>query len=112
MKKINTMKIEGKRWFQRSYGNTYHTVKVFVNDEVLESEVTYGYGSHFLQTAAELLKENGYEIPEDNGKAYAYVAKFPHTVEDVKRKKRSLTAETPRYGSPPRDGRPVLMMAD
>lgn len=87
MKKINTMKIEGKRWFQRSYGNTYHTVKVFVNGEVLKSEITYGYGSHYLQTAAELLKENGYDIPEDNGKAYAYVIDFPHTVEDVKRKK-------------------------
>jgi hypothetical protein len=87
MKKINTMKIKGKRWFQRSYGNTYHTVKVFVNGEVLKSEITYGYGSHYLQTAAELLKENGYDIPEDNGKAYAYVAKFQHTVEDVKRKK-------------------------
>lgn len=87
MKKINTMKIEGKRWFQRSYGNTYHSVKVFVNGEVLKSEITYGYGSHYLQTAAELLKENGYDIPEDNGKAYAYVIDFPHTVEDVKRKK-------------------------
>lgn len=87
MKKINTMKIDGKRWFQRSYGNTYHTVKIYVNDEVLKSEITYGYGSHYLQTAAELLKENGYDVPEDNGKAYAYVAKFPHTVEDVKRKK-------------------------
>ena len=42
MKKINTMKIEGKRWFQRSYGNTYHTVKIYVNDEVLKSEITYG----------------------------------------------------------------------
>lgn len=112
MKKINTMKIEGKRWFQRSYGNTYHTVKVFVNGEALTSEITYGYGSHYLQTAAELLKENGYDIPEDNGKAYAYVIDFPHTVEDVKRKKRPLTAETPSSGSPPRDGLPVLMMAD
>ena len=104
MKKIESMRIEAKRWFQRSYGNTYHTVKVFVNGEALTSEITYGYGSHYLQTAAELL--------EDNGKAYAYVIDFPHTVEDVKRKKRPLTAETPSSGSPPRDGLPVLMMAD
>lgn len=58
-----------------------------MNGEILKSEITYGYGSHYLQTAAELLKENGYDIPEDNGKAYAYVIDFPHTVEDVKRKK-------------------------
>ena len=111
MKKINTMKIEGKRWFQRSYGNTYHTVKVFVNDEILKSEITYGYGSNYLTTAAELLKENGYALPEDNGKAYAYVDKFPHTVEDVKRKK-IFNSRNARAGRPPRDGLPVLMMAD
>ena len=88
MKKIESMRIEAKRWFQRSYGNTYHTVKVFVNGEALTSEITYGYGSHYLQTAAELLKENGYDIPEDNGKAYAYVIDFPHTVEDVRSNRR------------------------
>ena len=87
MKKIESMRIEAKRWFQRSYGNTYHTVKVFVNDEVLKSEITYGYENHYLQTAAELLKANGYEIPENNGEAFRLVSRFDHTVEDVKRKK-------------------------
>lgn len=87
MKKIESMRIEGKRWFQRSCGNTYHTVKVFVNDEVLESGITYGYGNHYLQTAAELLKDNGYEMPENNGEAFRLVSRFDHTVEDVKRKK-------------------------
>jgi hypothetical protein len=87
MKKIESMRIEAKRWFQKSYGNTYHTVKVFVNDEVLESDITYGYGTHYLQTAAELLKANGYDIPEDNGEAYSLVVKYDHTAEDVKRKK-------------------------
>lgn len=87
MKKIESMRIEAKRWFQRSYGNTYHTVKVFVNDEVLRSDITYGYGNHYLQTAAELLKANGYEIPENNSEAFRLVSRFDHTVEDVKRKK-------------------------
>jgi len=40
-----------------------------------------------LTTAANLLRNKGYEVPEDNGKAYAMMAKFPYTVEDVKRKK-------------------------
>lgn len=87
MKKIESMRIEAKRWFQRSYGNTYHTVKVFVNDEVLRSDITYGYGDHYLQTAAELLKANGYEIPENNGESFRLVSGYDHTVEDVKRKK-------------------------
>ena len=87
MKKIESMRIEAKRWFQRSYGNTYHTVKVFVNGEVLKSDITYGYENHYLQTAAELLKANGYEIPENSGEAFRLVSRFAHTVEDVKRKK-------------------------
>lgn len=87
MKKIESMRIDAKRWFQRSYGNTYHTVKVFVNGEVLKSEITYGYGNHYLQTAAELLKDNGYEIPENSGEAFRLVSGYDHTVEDVKRKK-------------------------
>lgn len=40
MKKIERLKIQGKRWFQRSYGNTYHTVTVFVNNEILKSGIT------------------------------------------------------------------------
>lgn len=87
MKKIERLKIQGKRWFQRSYGNTYHTVAVFVNDEILKSGITYGYGNHYLQTAADLLKVNGYDIPEDNGKAYALMTKYEHNAKDVKRKK-------------------------
>lgn len=87
MKKIENMKITAKRWFNRTYGNTYHTVKVFVNDEVLESEITYGYGNHYLQTAADILRGNGYEIPVDNGEAYSVMCKYAHSAQDVKRKK-------------------------
>ena len=58
---INKLHIAGRRWFQKSYGNTYHTVTVFVNDEILESEQTYGYGDHFIQTAFELLEKSGYD---------------------------------------------------
>lgn len=88
MKKINTLEISAKRWFQKSYGNTYHVVKAVVNEEeVVISDICYGYDNHFLTTAANLLCNKGYEVPEDNGKAYAMMAKFPCTVEDVKRKK-------------------------
>ena len=115
MKKINTLEISAKRWFQKSYGNTYHVVKAVVNEEeVVISDICYGYDNHFLTTAAilftlfvvfqlfnafnsrelgnaslfaNLLRNKGYEVPEDNGKAYAMMAKFPCTVEDVKRKK-------------------------
>lgn len=88
MKKIFTLRISAKRWFQKSYGNTCHVVKAVVNgNEVVISDISYGYGNHFLTTAADLLRTKGYEVPEDNGKAYSMMAKFPYTVEDVKRKK-------------------------
>lgn len=88
MKKINSLKITAKRWYQRSYGNTYHVVKVVVNgDTVLESGVTYGYENHYLTTAANLLRDNGYEIPGNNTEAYSFMTRFPHTAEDVKRQK-------------------------
>jgi hypothetical protein len=87
MKAIKNLSIEGKRWHQRSYGNTYHTVVVYINDEVLRSDVTYGYDNHYLQTAADLLRGAGYDVPADNGKAYALMTKYPHKAVDVKRRK-------------------------
>ena len=88
MKRINSLEITAKRWYQRSYGNTYHVVKVVVNgDTVLRSGVTYGYENHYLTTAANLLRDNGYGVPNDNMDAYSLMAKFPHTAEDVKRQK-------------------------
>lgn len=87
MKRIETLKIYGRRWFQKSYGNTYHTVTVIVNGEEMKSGITYGYGNHYLQTAADMLRNAGYDIPENNGEAYAMMTKYDHDAEDVKRKK-------------------------
>lgn len=63
MKKIKTLEIHGRRWFQKSYGNTYHSVKVYVNDEILYCDFAYGYDGQYIQTALDLLKEAGYEVP-------------------------------------------------
>lgn len=87
MKRIETLKIYGRRWFQKSYGNTYHTVTVIVNGEEMKSGIAYGYGNHYLQTAADMLRNAGYEIPENNGEAYAMMTKYEHEATDVKRKK-------------------------
>ena len=87
MKRIETLKIYGRRWFQKSYGNTYHTVTVIVNGEEMKSGITYGYGNHYLQTAADMLRNAGYDIPKDNGEAYAMMTRYEHNAEDVKRKK-------------------------
>ena len=87
MKKIESLKIYGRRWFQKSYGNTYHTARVIVNGEELKSGIEYGYENHYLQTAAELLRENGYDIPEDNSTDYALMCSYQHSAVDVERKR-------------------------
>ena len=57
---MKTLTIIGRRWFQRTYGNTYHTATVLIDGKpVGTSKVTYGYGSHYEHTAACLLQEAG-----------------------------------------------------
>lgn len=56
--------IIGRRWFQRSAGNTYHTARVLVDGVTRwTSERCYGYGDQYLQTAAEWIYASGI-IPE------------------------------------------------
>lgn len=48
--------IAGRRWFQRTYGNTYHRVRIQLpGGEVIDSGKHYGYGEGYLQTAWDLL---------------------------------------------------------
>lgn len=58
-----TIHIEGRRWFQRGPGNTYHSVRIFRDGElVAHLTPTYGYGEQYLQTAFDWLAEHG--MPE------------------------------------------------
>lgn len=52
--------VQGRRWFQKSYGNTYHTASVSIGDESYSSDKTYGYGDQYIQTALELLHAHGH----------------------------------------------------
>lgn len=55
-----TLTIIGRRWFQKSAGNTYHSVDVIVDGiQVWQSCRTYGYGDHYVQTAFEWLESAG-----------------------------------------------------
>ena len=90
MKKIETLVIRGRRWFQKLYGNTYHTVTVVVNGHILKSSIQYGYGNQYLVAAADLLRENGYDIPENNIESLRTLkelSKNDYKVVDVSRKK-------------------------
>ncbi len=56
-----SLHIEGRRWFQRGPGNTYHSVRIFRdNAQIAYLPFAYGYGEGFLQTAWEWLGANGY----------------------------------------------------
>ena len=52
--------IDARRWFQKTYGNTYHSVKVYVDNKYIGGcDFTYGYGEQYLMTAFETLTQNG-----------------------------------------------------
>jgi hypothetical protein len=69
--RLCAVEIEGRRWFQRSYGNTYHVAIVLLScrqgDRAVtisrKSEITYGYGSQYECTARELLRSIDPESP-------------------------------------------------
>ncbi len=94
----NSLHIEGRRWFQRGPGNTYHSVRIFQNGaEIAYLPFQYGYGEQFLQTAWEWLAANGYpELGErhENGSMKNYGTQYlrevlhgTYSVIDVQRKK-------------------------
>ena len=83
----NTLRIEVRRWFRRSYGGTYFTFEVTdkQNKVVAKQSVpTYGYGSTGVQEALNAIK-----VPTKN-KAIWQVIKDNNIgvyVYDVKRKR-------------------------
>lgn len=101
-KPYNHVSIIGKRW-NDSYGNTYHTSEVYVDGSLVEkSDVVYGYGDQFEETAKDILVEKGYLIKAPtshlksgiktdtslfNAEVRANRKKFTIAVTDVGRKK-------------------------
>lgn len=49
IKKGDTITVRGNRWFQTTYGNTYFSAIVYLNDdEAARIPFEYGYGDHYL----------------------------------------------------------------
>ena len=62
---MKTLNIQGRRWFQKTYGNTYHSSRIYVDGKSIGGvSFAYGYGNHYLTTAEELLQVGGH-IPTD-----------------------------------------------
>jgi hypothetical protein len=59
-----SLHIEGWRWFQRTYGNTYHSVRIWKDGQLIAHlPYQYGYGDQWLQTALDWLRAEGH-IPD------------------------------------------------
>ena len=98
---IKQITIIGKRWFDRVYGNTYHSVVVYVNGESIgKIPFQYGYDEGYIQSAFALLQDKGFYPKTEkrtNGMSDDWSAfcddrrnfrnKFVITVSDVSRKK-------------------------
>lgn len=88
-----TISIFARRWFQKSAGNTYHSVTIYVDGEEVHYEpFEYGYGTQYQETAARWLYNNGY-LPglAKNETLWRYAQrkgiKFNEDVAEVSRKK-------------------------
>ena len=91
---VKSIYLLARRWFQRSYGNTYHTCEIWVNDRMVHKiPFAYGYGDQWSYNAAKWLNENGYGRFHGNGyysmNRYCRESgiEYNHTVTDVNRKR-------------------------
>lgn len=56
---VSSVTVVGRRWFNRSQGNTYHSAEILVNGLVVRQiPYEYGYGEQYEQSAADWLEEN------------------------------------------------------
>jgi hypothetical protein len=59
--------INARRWFERTNGNTYHSVSVLVDGaEIGVAPFSYGYDEHYMVTAGKLLQAFAPELAPDD----------------------------------------------
>jgi hypothetical protein len=57
---LRSLFVEGRLWFDKINGNTYHAVRIEANGKVISQiPITYGYENQYQYTALEWLKANG-----------------------------------------------------
>lgn len=53
--------IFGRRWFERTNGNTYFSVQIWIDDRLAHTiPYEYGYDDQYLQAAMDWLEDNGH----------------------------------------------------
>ena len=67
---MKNIRVEDRRWFQKTYGNTYNSVRIFIDGKpVVTLPEDYGYDSYYMQWAAEWMNQQGL-TPGNEGRAY------------------------------------------
>lgn len=57
---LRSLFINGRLWFDKANGNTYHAVSISANGKwLIDIGITYGYEDHYLETALAWLKSFG-----------------------------------------------------
>ena len=57
----NRITIIGRRWFDKKYGNTYFSSRIYVDGGLVKTiPMSYGYGDQYEQVSLDWLKTNGY----------------------------------------------------
>jgi len=57
---MRSITVLGRRWFEKTNGNTYHSCIVYIDGKQIAFEpFAYGYGNAYRQTAVELLNKAG-----------------------------------------------------
>lgn len=98
MKKPTSIIVLGRRWFEKTNGNTYHTAEILVDGvSVAVCPFAYGYGSQYRQSAESELERLGYMPGRKEGHGGSYESawqyferhgiEYTDRVEDVKRKR-------------------------
>jgi len=54
--------ISFQEWFDKTYGNTYYSATVYINNEVFEVSQKYGYNAGDRQAINEALTSCGYTL--------------------------------------------------
>ena len=61
---IQSITITGRKWFERTNGNTYHSAEAVIDGEMVgRVDYAYGYGDQWEQSAVDLLQASG-KLPE------------------------------------------------
>lgn len=58
---LESVFVEGRLWFDKTYGNTYFSNRIWINGKVtFEMPMEYGYEEQYVHRAVQYLQERGY----------------------------------------------------